>query len=314
VSNNQYFHEYYAEWMVLYKQGAVSPITYEKYLITQRWLAELAPVLKICELDKRGYQNLINEYAKTHERQTTMDFHRYLKSAILDAKDEGLLDTDPTRKIAIKGKPPSYKKPKFLSKFELIELIKALNLADKLNWDWFILLLAKTGMRFAEALGLTLDDFDFTEQKIKVNKTWNYKDVEGAFAKTKNDGSKRIISIDTELSNQFRGLFQNGNYHSDKPVFVNGRVFNSTVNGRLEVLCKKAGIPVIALHSLRHTHASLLIYAGVSIASIAKRLGHSNMTTTQEVYLHIIKELEDKDNEKIINHLSELKGVSVNEN
>jgi integrase len=69
-------------------------------------------------------------------------------------------------------------------------------------------------------------------------------------------------------------------------------------------LCKKAGVPIISVHCLRHTHASLLIFAGVSIASIAKRLGHSSVSTTQETYLHIIKELESQDNDKIMNHLS----------
>ena len=69
---------------------------------------------------------------------------------------------------------------------------------------------------------------------------------------------------------------------------------------RMKVLCEKANIPVISFHALRHTHASILLHAGVSIASIAKRLGHANTTTTQEVYLHIIKELEEKDNDKVM--------------
>ena len=94
----------------------------------------------------------------------------------------------------------------------------------------------------------------------------------------------------------------------DKPIFVREghRVFNSTANSRLKTLCKLANIPMISIHSLRHTHASLLIYASVSVASIAKRLGHSSVTTTQETYLHIIRELEDQDNVKIIDYLSVL--------
>jgi len=107
---NQLFHQYFAEWIEVYKQGAVRPITYQKYLMTLRWLTELASTLKICELDKRRYQELINEYAKTHEKQTTQDFHHHLKSAVLDAIDEGLLSTDPTRKVIVKGKSPSEKK------------------------------------------------------------------------------------------------------------------------------------------------------------------------------------------------------------
>ena len=299
-----YFHEYFAEWMVLYKHGAVRPITYQKYLVTQRWLVELAPSLRMGELDKRSYQSLINDYALTHEKQTTMDFHHHLKAAILDAVDEGLIISDPTRKVIIKGKTPGDKKPKFLSQFELQSLLKNLNLTDKPNWDWFILLSAKTGARFSETLALTPNDFDFEHHKIKITKTWDYKAAEGSFGETKNVSSKRTISIDRQLSRQFsrltRGLLAN------EPIFVSGRVFNSTVNNRLKMLCKKASVPVISAHSLRHTHVSLLIYAGVSIASISKRLGHSSVTTTQETYLHIIQELENQDHEKIIKHLATL--------
>lgn len=298
------FHKYFAEWIEVYKQGAIRPVTYQKYLMTSQRLTELAPNLKIHELDKRSYQTLINEYARTHEKQTTMDFHNHLKSAILDAIDEGFLVSDPTRKVIIKGKNPSKKKPKFLSQFELQALLKNLSLSSEPNWDWFILLVAKTGLRFSEALAVCPNDFDFTAHKVKVTKTWNYKNADGGFADTKNASSKRTISVDPQLSKQFSKLVKG--FAADKPIFVNERVFNSTVNSRLKALCKKAGISVISLHSLRHTHASLLIYAGVSIASIAKRLGHSSVTTTQETYLHIIKELENQDNDKIVRHLASL--------
>lgn len=303
-SSNQYFYEYFSEWIEVYKKGAIRPITYQKYLMTLQRLTELAPQMKIIELDKRSYQVILNRYAETHERQTTMDFHHHLKSAILDALDEGLLATDPTRKVIIKGKAAPSKKLKFLCQFELQSLLKNLSLKCEPDWDWFILLVAKTGMRFSEALALTPNDFDFEQRKIRVTKTWNYKSAEGGFGETKNLSSKRTIQIDLQLNNQFSGLCQN--IPTDSPIFVQGRVFNSTVNNRLKSLCKKAGVPVISVHCLRHTHASLLIYAGVSIASIAKRLGHSSVNTTQETYLHIIKELENQDNDKIISHLSML--------
>jgi len=300
----QYFHEYFADWTTIYKQGAVRPVTYQKYLVTLRRLIELAPTLRVSELDKRSYQTLINEYALTHEKQTTMDFHRHLKSAILDAVDEGLIAFDPTRKAIIKGKVPTKKKPKFLSQHELQSLLKHLTLDDTPTWDWFILLSAKTGLRFSETLALTPSDFDFTEHKIKITKTWNYKTADGGFGETKNSSSKRTLSIDPQLSRQLRKLTKG--LAVDEPIFVSGRVFNSTVNSRLRTLCLKAKVPVITIHSLRHTHVSLLIYAGVSIASISKRLGHSSVTTTQETYLHIILELENRDNNKIVKHLSTL--------
>ena len=68
----------------------------------------------------------------------------------------------------------------------------------------------------------------------------------------------------------------------DEPIFVNGKVYNSTVNDVLTRYCIKAEVPIITIHGLRHTHASLLLFAGVSIASVARRLGHASMTTTQK--------------------------------
>ena len=300
----QLFHAYFAEYMVLYKRGAVRAVTYQKYEMTLKRLVEIVPQLKICELDKRTYQALLNTYAETHEKQTTLDFHHHLKSAILDALDEGLLSSDPTRKVIIKGKSPTAKKPKYLSQFELQAVLKNLELTDVPNWDWYILLIAKTGLRFSEALALSIGDFDFTQHKIKITKTWNYKTDDGGYSETKNLSSKRTISIDKKLSWQLYELLKN--FPCDKLIFVEGRVFNSTVNNRLAALCKMADVPVISVHCLRHTHASLLIFAGVSIASIAKRLGHSSVKTTQETYLHIIQELENQDNDKIMNHLYEL--------
>ena len=66
------------------------------------------------------------------------------------------------------------------------------------------------------------------------------------------------------------------------------------------------GIPVISIHGLRHTHASLLLYAGVSVSSLSQRLGHSSINVTQKVYLHIIQELENQDTDKIMRELSSL--------
>ena len=95
------------------------------------------------------------------------------------------------------------------------------------------------------------------------------------------------------------------NLPEDKPIFVGEeKIYNSTVNDVLARHCKECGISVISIHGLRHTHASLLLFAGVSIASVARRLGHASMTTTQKTYLHIIQELENKDVDLVMRTLS----------
>ena len=279
ILDSNYFATYlntdtHKQWVNVYKKDAIREATLAKYRMTQKWVEKLVPDLKVSELTRTMYQQLLNDYAKEHERQTTLDFHHQLKGAILDAVDEGLIERDPTRKAIIKGKTPKVKKIKYLNQFELHTLIAHLDIKEKPNWDWFILLVAKTGMRFSEALAITPADFDFARQTLSVSKTWDYKGT-GGFLPTKNKSSVR-------------------------------KIYNSTVNDVLARHCRDCGISVISIHGLRHTHASLLLFAGVSIASVARRLGHASMTTTQKTYLHIIQELENKDVDLVMRTLSGL--------
>ncbi len=302
-NKNMLFCDYYKQWITVYKEGAIRPVTMNKYNMAHHWLEKLIPELNVIDLDRTTYQKLLNDYAQDHERQTTMDFHHHLKCAILDAVDEGLIPHDPTRKAIIKGKQPREKKPKYLNQYELHKLIDDLNLENAINNDWLLLLIAKTGMRFSEALGLTPKDFDLSHQQVSVSKTWDYKG-KGGFMPTKNQSSIRKISLDWQTVMQFAGLLKG--LSDDAPIFVKNKIYNSTINDILARHCKNAGVPIISVHGLRHTHASLLLFAGVSIASVARRLGHSNITTTQKTYLHIIQELESKDIDIIMRSLSSL--------
>ena len=303
ISQNELFWVYFERWIKVYKDGAIRKVTMDKYLLALSWLKKLIPDLLLSGMDRIAYQRLLNEYAKTHERQTTMDFHHQLKGAILDAVDEGLIPRDPTRKAIIKGKTPRDKKPKYLSQFELHSLLQCLELGAEPNWDWLIMLVAKTGMRFSEALAITPRDFDFSHQTLSISKTWDYKG-EGGFLPTKNKSSVRKIQIDWQTVVQFSELIKEK--PADEPLFITCKVYNSTVNDVLKRRCKQAHIPTISIHGLRHTHASLLLFAGVTIASVARRLGHSSMTTTQKTYLHIIHELENKDIDLVMRAISSL--------
>lgn len=179
-----------------------------------------------------------------------------------------------------------------------------LNLGADINWDWFILLVAKTGMRFSEALALTPKDFDFSHQSVSISKTWDYKG-KGGFLPTKNKSSVRKVQIDWQTVVRFSELVKD--LPEEEPIFVTKeKVYNSTVNDVLERHCKKLNIPVISVHGLRHTHASILLFAGVSIGSVARRLGHASMTTTQKTYLHIIHELESQDVDLVMRSISSL--------
>lgn len=303
IKNTDLFCDYYENWIKVYKEGAVRNITLQKYKMTLSWLKKIVPTLQLKNMNRIVYQQILNEYALYHERQTTMDFHHQLKGAILDAVDEGLIDKDPTRKAIIKGINPKAKKIKYLNQFELHKLLTSLELKSKVNWDYLILLIAKTGMRFSEALAITPNDFDFLHQTLSISKTWDYKTNKG-FLPTKNKSSIRKIQIDWQTVIQFSELVKG--LPIDKPIFVDKKIYNSTINDFLSRLCKKNNISEITIHGLRHTHASLLLFAGVSIGSVARRLGHASMNTTQKTYLHIIQELENQDVDLIMRSLSTL--------
>ena len=119
TNKEQLFCEYYGQWIEVYKRGAIRDATMAKYMMTLKWVEKLVPELKISELTRTAYQKLLNDYAKEHERQTTLDFHHQLKGAIMAAVDDGLISRAPTRKAIIKGKNPAPKKMKYLNQYEL---------------------------------------------------------------------------------------------------------------------------------------------------------------------------------------------------
>jgi integrase len=300
------FHQYFAEWVQLYKVGAVRQVTLNKYWNTLNYIKKLSPKLCLVEMRRLEYQQLLNDFAVNHERQTTMDFHHQLKASLLDALEEGIISLDPTRKAVIKGTVKRKHKTKFLHQKEMTALLDSLELGVELNTDYLIILIAKTGLRISECLGLTPQDFDFRKHLINIDKTWNYKHPVGEFAPTKNQSSVRKIPLDWQTAMMFSQLIKD--LPSDKPIFIpeGKKIYIQTLNDRLERKCRRLGISVISMHGLRHSHASLLLYAGVSIATVSRRLGHSTMNTTQRIYLHVIQELENADNDKIMRYLTSL--------
>ena len=304
------FHEYFDDWVHLYKVGTIRQVTLDKYLTTAGTLKNIAPTLQLKNLDRREYQLIISKYAETHARQTVIDFNTQLRAAVLDAVDDGLLEKNPCRKVAIGGNQQKKRKEKFLNIYEVEKLLGVLDMEnpirngkrkyyageiDIFNYDWLIYLALKTGLRFAELMALSKGDFDFDNMTLSVSKTLNYKENKGVEKRTKTCSSIRTIAISQEIADKFKVLL--ADYGDNELIFAtNGqRVFNSTGNNRLEFLCKKAGITPISIHGLRHTHASILLYNGVSLHSISKRLGHSKVSITQDVYSHIIDELQQKD-------------------
>ncbi len=107
-------------------------------------------------------------------------------------------------------------------------MLADLELKETPDWDWFLLLVAKTGMRFSEALAITPEDFDFSRQTLSISKTWDYKGA-GGFLPTKNKSSVRKIQIDWQIVVKFSELIKN--VTTRPAIFVGeSKIYNSTVN------------------------------------------------------------------------------------
>lgn len=304
-----YLNEYFSEWVDLNKKGVIAEVTLQKYQGYMKFLNKYANDYLVKTLKKTDIQKIINKYGEFYCEHTTKSFFYALKSCLLDAYEEGDLKRVPPRKVAFKCIDVTQRNSKkFLNLGELQILMKSLNLNQKPSIDYLIFLLAKTGLRIAEALAITPNDFDFQKQELTINKTLDYKIHYGEFKPTKNKGSNRTIILDWQTIMEFSAVVKN--LPENKPIFTsavlreneircereNGeRVHISTIAKYLRRRCEMLNIPVITPHSLRHTHASMLLANGVSVASIAKRLGHSSAEITQRVYLHLLKEMEAQD-------------------
>ena len=199
-------------------------------------------------------------------------------------------------------------KDKFLETHEVTEL---LNQIEKTKcWHWYHLtrFLILSGLRSGEAIALTLSDIDIENRIIHVNKT--YDAVNKIVTTPKTSCSIRDVYIQDELLKCITLL---SSYVNERKLLYdkNNDLFLTNSNGNrveyyaydkfLKTNAELVGIKKITPHSLRHTHASLLLAEGVSIDTISRRLGHENSRVTKEIYLHITEKLKQKDNEALKN-------------
>lgn len=302
--------DYFFKEIETYKKGQVREQTYNKYCSNGRFLIENFPDLVLSKMTADDYQQILNEYGKTREKATITDFHHQLAWALKRAYNvDGLLKRDVTFDAKIpQGKKPREKKQKFMEIEDMKKLIQELKHENTSEANFFLILL-KTGLRFAEALGITLNDVDFKRKTVSINKTLAYKgNRKGtrAFAPTKNKYSIRTIIVDDAVLYM---LWKNAKgADPDESIFfrLKGFQFNSTLNNKLKRACQKAGVPEITLHSLRHEHATYLVSQGISSMAVAERLGHADDSVTRAVYIHRLETEKARDDKEILQKIASL--------
>jgi integrase len=308
------FDQYFKDWIGVYKTN-ISEITLKRYQDTLQTIQYCFGGKPIQDISKREYQAFLNEYGKTHAKETSRKLNVHIRACVREAIDEGIIRVDFTRDVVVTGSVEA-KRPeeKHLNYFESKRVMNEIyNRLDRSLVYYLLLLGLTSGMRFAEMIGLTRKDFNFTSGEITINKTWDYKTGKG-FTKTKNDPSNRIIKMDGKTMGKFQALFE------ATPPNIEGLVFFSPHNARkvltnenankiLRGLLKELNIDQITIHGLRHTHASVLLYRKVSIYYVSERLGHSTIDTTLRHYAHVIKELREEDTKNAVDTFEQMANV-----
>ncbi|WP_050181353.1 site-specific integrase [Domibacillus robiginosus] len=294
-------------WLLEYKKGSVRKNT---YLVHERNIQNhIIPYfqnLLLKDLKPIMYQKFLNHLTdKDYSKRTVEIVHGTIYNAMSKAVILGILQKNPCLGATVKG-TEKQKEIQFIDSADIPAFLQAAYQDNYLYWLFFLVLI-ETGMRKGEAAALQWTDIDLKGKTISINKTLDFdpKEDEELFGDTKTHKSKRIITISQSLTNtfQFHLKYQNQNklalkeiYHHDLNLVLcrnDGNIMSkSTLFNSFARILKKADLPQLSIHSLRHTHAVLLLESGADMKYIQERLGHGSMGITADVYSHISKKLE----------------------
>lgn len=292
IASSMTFADYFKMWMETYKKNDIRPSTYNTYISTLRHIKESFDGVTLENLTYSLLQSRLDTIGKTLSKGTMTLIVSRIKACLKDALyDKYILDD-----IFTRLKPHGIERSKKTNTLSVTEFEKLQDYLyhSKLDKASLAILVAlETGMRIGEVLALQYKDVSIPFDNIHVNKSRSGNIV----GKPKNKNSVRDIKITNELAN----IISNEKNNSTEFIFNCRR---QTVRNRLDSLINKLDLQPITIHGLRHSHASYLLYKGVSINYVSARLGHANTSITQKVYAHMLKEEKTREQDKTIEILS----------
>ncbi|MCX4078209.1 site-specific integrase [Bacillus subtilis] len=308
--------EYFSKWLEIYKKPNVKPITYS--LQERNVRLNILPQwgnLKLKDITRTEYQKWINELRDEYSEGTVRRIHSIMNTALNDAVHEfRILRENPVTRIKIPKETKNNKEIKFFTVDQLEKFLNQVkepqkNSKYKHSIQYYVLfsLMARTGLRIGEALALTWDDIDFEERTIKVNKTLVYPTNSTPYLSTpKTKAGLRIIKLDAHTTqllkkhriNRHEVVLKYKNYKKPETNIVfyqhDGRwLRTNVVREYFKEICKRADLPILSPHALRHSHAVHLIEAKADLKFVSERLGHSSIKITADTYLHVTKKIEN---------------------
>lgn len=304
VTKNKSFVDYFLDWVNVYKKDSRHYTTYDRYVNSCNVIKAYFKDTPIQKITHTEYQKFIKQYGEGKSKETVRKLNTHVRACVTRAIMEGLITNDFTYKVELHYTvKPKKEDDKYINFEESKSLYNHLiNSLDAKNLSHYMILLALvTGARYGELVGLTDNDFDFKDNMLDINKTWKYKLKDAnEFGDLKADGKPRKIGIDTDVMSKFKELLTILPQRPHELVFYSYSskkmvITNNAVNKALGHILSTLKIDETTIHSMRHTHASALLYSGSTIQYVSERLGHVDITTTYNTYTHVLKELKDKD-------------------
>ena len=313
------FSEFTEIWKRDYGSKELAPSTYKRYvrMLETRLLPYFGHfyINKIKPTDIMQFYDLLgrdtqlvrkkgNNGSKTLKplsSKTILEHHRLLRAMLHKAVYWQIIISNPAERV----QPPKTKKPKRKYYDDdqckvLLENLSQLN-EEQIKYKTAIILTIFTGVRLGELMGLEWNDVNFRDGIISINRSSQYLADKGVFTKVpKTESSIREVAIPDfvislleeyklwydEQKSLYGELWTNSNR-----LFVqaDGKPMHpSTISKWFVKYVGTIGLPVINFHGLRHTNATLLIAQNIDVAVVAARLGHAQITTTYNFYVHPI--------------------------
>ena len=225
--------------------------------------------------------------------KSVKDIRVALQVCLQKAEDEGIIQDNPVRKVQLPKEPK-----KEMQTLKTNEVGRFLEEARNSECYEFYLLELTTGMRIGEILALTWDDFDEDNKTIRINKAMQRVGKELVVSTPKTPASIRTIKLCDEcvtnliLLRSRRSRIDECNLIFPSPV-TNGLRDPCSVVRKLHRMQKRAGLPQIRFHDLRHSFATLSLDQGQDIKTISHMLGHTDAGFTMNTYMHVTDSMQE---------------------
>lgn len=246
----------------------------------------------------------VQEDKRTLSAKTILEHHRLISTVLEQAVKEGLVPFNVAGRATL---PKAEHKEVNYFQIEQLAAIREALEQEPIKWKTLVHLLLITGARRGEILGLKWDKVDFDGNRIYICNSILYSPDIGIYESSpKTERSKRFVSLPVETMQllkkykawQTEERLRLGEYYKNQDfVFAqdNGKPMHpDSLTDWLKKFSKRHDLPHINPHAFRHTMASMLYFNGVDSVSISKRLGHAQVSTTANIYAHVMEEADQR--------------------